>query len=95
MRAESGFMLRLNEALSTAGYPIYPYVRLNDVIVGPANAAPPGTTAWWVDNPPLQPGHIAATTDPRIEADIFRRLRGETPYTLSPPSPLPDNRFGM
>jgi hypothetical protein len=66
-------------------------VRRYDGWVGESNAAPPGwPAAWWVPNQPFQDAHIGCCTDPRIVADIARRLRGETPFTLNPPAPLPD-----
>lgn len=70
-------------------YPIYSYVRLGDHVVGPENAAPPGARPWWVYTPTLNGPHVGAPMDPRIIADIDRRLRGETPLSSDPPSPLP------
>jgi len=70
-------------------YPIYCYVRLRDGVVGPQNAAPPGQLAWWVSTPTGNGPHVGAPMDPRIIADIERRLRGETPLTTDPPAPLP------
>ncbi len=72
------------------GFATYHYVRLDDHIVGEANAAPPGQTPWWVHDPALQMSHGHAYKDPRIVADIARRLRGETPFTRQPPAPFPD-----
>lgn len=89
MRAGSPFIHRLEEALSSAGYEIYPYVRLRDWTVGPENAAPPGRTAWWIAGRPIAPAHMASATDTRIRADIARRLRGEPAYTRTPAAPLP------
>jgi hypothetical protein len=97
MRRGSSFLTALNAAGEGTGddaeasYEIYPYVRRHDGWVGESNAAPPGwETAWWVPNQPFQDSHIGCCTDPRIIADIARRLRGETPFTLDPPAPLPD-----
>jgi pimeloyl-ACP methyl ester carboxylesterase len=70
-------------------YQIVPYVRLGDWIVGTRDAAPQGQTPWWVATPPLENPHIGAPLDPRIVADIVRRLRGEPPLTHSPPATLP------
>jgi hypothetical protein len=101
MRTGSAFLRRLDEAdaLAAAGagdagdgrgrYELVPYTRLGDRIVGPANAAPAGAAPWWVANVPLQPAHVGANLDPRIRADIARRLRGEPPFTRSPAAPLP------
>lgn len=90
MRAGSEFLSRLDAALPSAEYELVPYVRLGDAMVGAANAAPAGETAWWVTNRALQPAHLGAHTDPRILADIARRLRGEAPFTREPRAPLPE-----
>jgi hypothetical protein len=89
MRAGSEFLQRLDAALPQADYQIYSYVRLNDGVVGAANAGPVGTHPWWVAHQPFQGGHISAHHDPRIIADIMRRLRGEKPFATEPPAPLP------
>jgi len=88
-RAGSQLLHSLDDALASARYEIVPYVRLGDRVVGVSNAAPPGRLAWWVPNAPLQFSHINSMRDERIIADIARRLRGETPYTIAPPAPLP------
>ncbi|MHC5022474.1 MAG: esterase/lipase family protein [Planctomycetota bacterium] len=89
MRTGSTFLKTLDEAYPEADYELHPYVRLGDWIVGADNTAPPGDHAWWVRTIPWSPAHIAAQHDPRILADICRRLRGEQPYSLEPRSPLP------
>lgn len=89
MRADSPFLHSLSEAIASAEYELIPYVRLDDAIVGAANAAPPGCGAWWIANIPGQPAHLLASSDPRIVADIARRLRNEPPFTINPPAPLP------
>jgi hypothetical protein len=91
MRAGSPLLTQLDDALRDAPYELYPYVRLNDAVVGPANASPHGRTAWWVDTPSFDLAHLRAQDDPRIIADIARRLRGETPYTTEPAHDLPDD----
>jgi hypothetical protein len=90
MRHGSQFLCDLDDCEKDAAYPIYPYVRLYDGWVGESNAAPAGRTAWWVPTPPFQGAHSGVVTDPRIIADIGRRLRGEAPFTQDPPAPLPD-----
>jgi pimeloyl-ACP methyl ester carboxylesterase len=70
-------------------YQIIPYVRLGDQIVGDNNASPPGQTPLWLPNLLLEGAHLMAFADPRIIADIARRLRGETPFATYPPQPLP------
>lgn len=87
MRAGSAFLCTLDEAEQC--FEVLPYCRLDDWIVGEENAAPPGRAAWWVPNQPFQLGHIDAPKDPRIVADIARRLRGENPYTTLPAADLP------
>jgi pimeloyl-ACP methyl ester carboxylesterase len=89
MRTGSAFLKRLAETDATAAYELVPYVHLNDEIVGAENAAPPGRIPWWQPKSPLMPAHLGAMTDERILGDICRRLRGEEPFTKSPPSPLP------
>jgi hypothetical protein len=87
MRIGSPFMKKVNDV--KPDYPIYPYVRLGDPIVGPANASPPGENPIWVANLALQPAHIFAVVDPRIIGDISRRLRAEEPLSKDQRAPLP------
>ncbi len=89
MKPGSPFIRELNDARSSDPYPIIPYVRLTDTIVGADNAAPPGQTPYWVSNGFLETAHDGALNDPRILADIARRIRGETPFTAPSPAPLP------
>lgn len=70
-------------------YEVVPYGRLGDFIVGAANSAPAGMTPIWLPNLLLEDGHLTAFADPRILADIARRLRGEEPFASEPPEPLP------
>jgi pimeloyl-ACP methyl ester carboxylesterase len=92
MRENSDFFKRLEaaEAVTTADdYELVPYVRLGDRIVGADHAAPAGRSAWWVPNRPMELAHFGASTDPRVRADVARRLRGEVPFTKTPPAPVP------
>ena len=89
MRPDSAFMQQLDAQLESADYPIIPYARLKDYTVGTANAAPQGVNPWWIDPTPFTVAHSGAYRDPRIIADLARRLRGEKPYTTEPASPLP------
>jgi hypothetical protein len=92
MRANSDFFRRLEaaEAVTTADdYELVPYVRLGDRIVGAAHAAPAGRVAWWLPDRPMELAHFAVNTDPRVRADLARRLRGETSFTQEPAAPLP------
>jgi hypothetical protein len=92
MREGSDFFQRLEaaEAATTADdFELVPYVRLGDRIVGAAHAAPTGNVAWWVPNGPMELAHLGANTDPRVRADVARRLRGEMPLTKTPPAAVP------
>jgi hypothetical protein len=75
MRADSEFIRTLNAR--PVHYEVYPYVALDDHIVGDDNAAPPGMTPLWVASGPLAWAHISVALDPRVQADLARRLRGE------------------
>jgi len=89
MRPGSAFLDGLDNALAAQDYLIIPYTRLDDAVVGEANTAPTGRAPFWVPNVPGSFAHMFAMEDPRILADIARRLRGETPFTIEPPMPLP------
>jgi pimeloyl-ACP methyl ester carboxylesterase len=89
MRTGSAFLDLLNRLTMTDEPELVAYVRLDDGIVGEANAAPPRGELWWVPNAPFSLSHMAAASDPRILADIARRLRGEPPLTRSPAAVLP------
>ncbi|MBT8486407.1 MAG: hypothetical protein HKO59_18010 [Phycisphaerales bacterium] len=92
MRSGSAFLARLNGNMHPDDPELFPYTRLGDAIVGPERTAPPHQTPWWVPNPPLTFAHLTAAHDPRILADIARRLRGEPPFAVTPPAPLPGGR---
>lgn len=85
----SSFLEALNHPEAPRPYTLIPYTRTRDQLVGEANTAPPGLTPWWTPAAPFLSGHLGAFDDPRINADILRRLRGEQPFTTEPPSPLP------
>ena len=87
MRPGSVMLTRLN--VRPPSYPVIAYVRLGDKPVGERNAQVNGNPMWWVATPPFSSPHPDAVQDPRILADIARRLRGETPLTTLPPAPLP------
>lgn len=89
MRPGSAWLDKLNGDADKPGYETFCYVRLRDSIVGPSRAALPGQTAWWVYSPFWQSPHLGAPGDPRIVADISRRLRGEAAYATRPPAELP------
>jgi hypothetical protein len=87
MRPGSPMLVALNS--HRPAYSVIAYVRLNDKPIGLKNAAVEGYPLWWVATPPFSNPHTGAVQDPRIMADIARRLRGETPLTSHPPAPLP------
>ncbi|MGB7160965.1 MAG: hypothetical protein WBD40_23090 [Tepidisphaeraceae bacterium] len=92
MRGASDFLRHLESAEAATDaddYEIVPYVRLDDRIVGAHNAAPAGVNAWWLPERPLEFGHFGVNTDPRVRADVARRLRGEEPFTKKPGAPVP------
>ncbi len=89
MRRGSAFLAGLDADLARADFEIYPYTRLSDLIVGAQNTAPPGQEPWWVANGLLSASHLGAGHDPRILADIARRLRGEVTWTSRPAAALP------
>jgi hypothetical protein len=91
MRPNSHFLNKLAQQDAQATYELYPYVLLHDEIVGVHNAAPPGVDPFWLPNPPLTMAHFGAMIDPRILADIARRLRGEEAFTQLPATPLPQS----
>jgi len=95
MRAGSAFLASLNQVTLEHDPEIFAYTRLGDTIVGVENTAPPGGSMWWVPNLPFTFAHLTVSHDPRIVADIARRLRGETPFTLGPgPIKAPDAHKG-
>lgn len=89
IRPDSAFMQALAKTDADAKYQLFPYVCLGDELVGQQNAAPPGTIPLWLAIAPLTPSHAEAMIDPRIRADIARRLRNEQPFSTPPGSPLP------
>lgn len=70
-------------------YSIHAYVRLGDQIVGERNAAAPDGRAWWLPNPAAELAHVQAFDDPRMLADIARRLRDEPPHSYLPTASIP------
>jgi len=88
MRPGSPFLLRL--AAAPRDYELVCYTRLDDVTVGEEFAAPEGEPLWWVPTPSGEYAHMQAFEDPRIQADIARRLRGEEPFGRPPAAALPN-----
>lgn len=89
MRHDSLFLEHLDAELAKAGYELTCYTRLGDTIVGEENTAPDDRGVYWIDTPPFNRAHQEAYRDPRIEADILLRLRGEEPLAVGAPTPLP------
>lgn len=89
MREDSRFLRRLQRReVQGTKYELVPYARLGDRVVGERNAAPVGHTPLWLPNLPLEAAHLLCYTDPRIIADIARRLRREEPFADPRPEPL-------
>lgn len=88
MAPTSDFIDRLRRA--PRDYELVCYARLDDPTVGEEFAAPEGEPLWWLPTPPGEWAHMAAFNDPRIIADIARRLRGERPLSRPPAAPLPN-----
>lgn len=89
MRPGSPYLARLDAALGDAKYELICYARLNDLVVGACQAAPPGMVPLWLPGP-LVRSHVGARHDLRILVDIARRLRGEAPLAR-PGAPPPHN----
>lgn len=87
MSPTSDFIDRLRRV--RRDYELVCYARLDDATVGEEFAAPEGEPLWWVPTPSGEWAHMAAFSDPRILADIARRLRGERSLTRPPAAPLP------
>jgi pimeloyl-ACP methyl ester carboxylesterase len=94
MRPGSPFIRSLNSAPESASeiYEIYSYVRLGDPYISTTEAAVPGQAAWWLAPPAMSSPHEMAFQDPRILADILRRIYNEPPLTTDPPAPPPTER---
>lgn len=82
MRPGSAFLAHLDRERAGSGFELYCYGRTRDWVVGIDRTAPPGETAWRVEAPALEGGHLTVFSDDRILADIARRLRGERPFSV-------------
>ncbi|MFO0963962.1 MAG: hypothetical protein U0625_13800 [Phycisphaerales bacterium] len=89
MRPGSPFLARIDAVCASRSFQLFPYTRTDDGIVGAANTAPPGALPWWVPGEFGQSDHLTVQEDPRILADIARRLRGDEPFSREPRAPLP------
>lgn len=94
MRQGSAFLALLNDHPAPTDPEVIAYARLDDAVVGAENASPPAVVPFWVATPPLELAHIESSADPRIVADIVRRLRGEITYSNGTAAPLPRRTKG-
>ncbi|HEX4123575.1 MAG TPA: hypothetical protein VHY37_02550 [Tepidisphaeraceae bacterium] len=85
----SKFLQSLAWSDAFATYTTVSYVHLGDQTVGPTNAALPGMRPYWLTDSFWVPPHMGAMYDPRILADVARRLRDESPLTAPIPATLP------
>lgn len=76
----STFLQDLDAALDDHAFELVCYARLHDEFVGATRCAPPGSHPHWVSGF-IALSHLTIGQDPRILADIARRLRGEPSYT--------------
>ena len=88
MMENSDYLTRVRSEVKRADYNIIAYGRMGDFWVGVDNVEAAGYPFYWLPNRGLEDAHHGFK-DPRIIADIARRVRGEQPYTKSPPAPLP------
>jgi pimeloyl-ACP methyl ester carboxylesterase len=88
MKAGSDFLTALDKAQHAASYELCCYSRLRDGWVGAQRSAPPGHGVIWTSGA-VWGSHFTVTWDPRILADLCRRLRGESP--LGAPGTPPRN----
>ena len=79
MKPGSDFMASLNAGFEDAAYTLTPYAALHDRWVGATRSAPPGLDPIWVSGRVVLSHHLI-TGDPRLVADLLRRLRGEDAY---------------
>lgn len=88
MMQDSDYLKRIRGEVKDADYNIIAYGRLGDFWVGVDNVGATGYPLYWLPNQAFEDAHHGFN-DPRIIADIAKRLRGEKPFTTSPPAPLP------
>ncbi len=75
----SSLLRRLDEAWADRPYEMVCYARLHDEFVGARRTAPPGMQPFWLSGLAIM-SHLTIGQEPRILADIARRLRGESPW---------------
>ena len=87
MRSNSLFLRRLDEGKAEQAEEMLCYARLHDEFVGATKCAPAGEVPYWLGGLRVL-SHLTIAQDPRILADIARRLRGEAPLA-GPGTPPP------
>jgi hypothetical protein len=95
VRPGSAFLRNLDRNYDPADYEMYGYVRLEDTSMDPMSAAPPNGNLWWLPSPPLEYSHVSSHRDPRILADIARRMRmvpEEPAFGTLPPASFPNGQ---
>ncbi len=93
VRPGSAFLRSLDRQYDPSDYEMFGYARLEDRSVDALSAAPPNGNLWWLPAPPLEFSHVSSHRDPRILADIARRMRmvpDEPAFGSLPAAPLPD-----
>ncbi len=92
LRPGSAYLRNLDRNYSASDYEIIGYARLREDSMEATSAVPPNGNLWWLPAPPLEFSHVASHRDPRILADICRRIRvvsDEPAFTTVPPAPIP------
>ncbi|MHC5112532.1 MAG: lipase family protein [Planctomycetota bacterium] len=79
---------RIQKYFEPGDYRIEDYGRLGDPWVGVENATVSGQTIRWLPNTGIGQAHLGFK-DPRIVADIVKRIRGEEPFSTDPAAPIP------
>jgi hypothetical protein len=79
---------RIEAYFKPGDYRIEDYGRLGDPWVGVENATVPGHYIRWLPNTTFGDAHLGFL-DPRIVADIVKRIRGEEPFSTDTPAPIP------
>lgn len=81
MRPGSEWLANLDVAFGDRAYEVVPYAVLRDGWVGAKHASPPGQEPIWAPGRWVMSHHMVSFNR-RIQADLARRLRGETPLGL-------------
>lgn len=90
LRPGSDVMRRLDDAFPARSYELTCLALRRDWLVGEENTAPPGHDSHWLDPVGFVPrtlSHFASIYDRRLQVEIARRLRGETPFAVRASKP--------